>query len=291
MVGVTSPHDPSGSAPLGQQPVGQQPVGQQRIGRQPVGQQRIGQQLRRQADAVLGAAVDVARDAALEAGEGAVGEHLGMTVDGDRIVTHQFAATLAGYVGWHWAVTLARAPRSKVATVDEVVLLPGADALRAPAWVPWQDRLRPGDLSPGDLLPPVENDPRLVPAYVLSDDSALEEDPSVERVARELGLGRARVMSRDGRLDTAERWFSGETGPDTPMARQAPARCGTCGFLLQLVGALRAGFGVCGNDITATDGRVVSVEFGCGAHSEAAVVAPSLAEPVGDVYDDGDVFV
>jgi hypothetical protein len=43
--------------------------------------------------------------------------------------------------------------------------------------------------------------------------------------------------------------------------------------------------------MTATDGRVVSVEFGCGAHSEAAVVVPSLAERTGEVYDDGDFAV
>ncbi len=236
-------------------------------------------------DAALAAAVDLARDAALELGQDTVGEHLGVTAVAERIVTHAFAATLPGYRGWHWCVTLARAPRAKNATVDEVVLLPGAGALLAPTWVPWHDRLRPGDLSPGDLLPPVENDPRLVPAYVLSDD------PAVEAVAQELGLGRERVMSREGRQDCAERWYSGDTGPDAPMARQAPARCGTCGFLLPLAGSLQAGFGVCGNDITDTDARVVSVEFGCGAHSEAAVLAPSLAEPTGEVYDDGDVFV
>jgi hypothetical protein len=202
-----------------------------------------------------------------------------------RIVTHAFAATLPGYTGWYWAVTLARAPRMKSATVDEVVLLPGADALLAPPWVPWQERLRPGDLSPGDLLPPVTDDPRLVPAYI---DSS---DPAVEDVAFELGLGRARVMSREGRIDAAERWYDGDGGPESSMARQAPAHCGTCGFLLPLAGSLRAGFGVCGNEMTATDGRVVSVEFGCGAHSEAAVVVPSLAERTGEVYDDGDFAV
>jgi hypothetical protein len=151
--------------------------------------------------------------------------------------------------------------------------------------VPWQERLRPGDLSPGDLLPPVTDDPRLVPAYI---DSG---DPAVEDVAFELGLGRARVMSREGRLDAAERWYDGDGGPESSMARQAPAHCGTCGFLLPLAGSLRAGFGVCGNEMTATDGRVVSVEFGCGAHSEAAVVVPSLAERTGEVYDDGDFAV
>jgi hypothetical protein len=159
--------------------------------------------------------------------------------------------------------------------------------LLAPAWVPWHERLRPGDLGPGDLLPSVADDPRLVPAYAAT-DAAASDDPAVEEVAFELGLGRARVMSREGRLDAAERWYEGDGGPDAPMAKQAPAHCGTCGFLLPLAGSLRAGFGVCGNEITATDGRVVSVEFGCGAHSEAAVVVPPLAERTGDVYDDGD---
>lgn len=235
-------------------------------------------------DAVLAAAVDLAREAALSIGTDAVGEHLGVSAEGDRIATHAFASLLPGYSGWYWAVTLARAPRSKTATVDEVVMLPGLDALRAPAWVPWAERLRPGDLGPGDLLPPQPDDPRLVSAYVLSDD------PAVEEVAFELGLGRERVMSRDGRLDAADRWYAGDTGPDAPMARQAPAPCGTCGFLLPLAGSLRAAFGVCGNEITATDGRLVSVEFGCGAHSQLRLDVPSLAELTGAVYDDT-VFV
>jgi hypothetical protein len=233
-------------------------------------------------DTTLVGARDLARAAAVEAGGGAVGEHLGATAEGERLVTHRFASSLAGYVGWYWAVTLARAPRSRTATVDEVVLLPGADALRAPAWVPWHERLRPGDLSPGDLLPPDPQDPRLVPAYTLSDDLA------VESVAFELGLGRPRVLSREGRMDAAERWHDGETGPDTAMARQAPGRCGSCGFLLPLAGSLQAGFGVCANEITAADGRVVSVEYGCGAHSETAVVLPPLSEASGEIYDDGD---
>ena len=99
----------------------------------------------------------------------------------------------------------------------------------------------------------------------------LSDDPQVEEVALELGLGRERVLSREGRLLAAERWHGGDHGPNTPMARQAPAPCGTCGFYLPLAGSLAAGFGVCGNDITDTDGQVVSVEYGCGAHSQATV--------------------
>ena len=75
--------------------------------------------------------------------------------------------------------------------MSEVVLIPGPEALVAPGWVPWEQRIRPGDLGVGDLLPAPEDDPRLVPGYVASDD------PAVEEVAREIGLGRERVLSRD----------------------------------------------------------------------------------------------
>ena len=206
----------------------------------------------------------------------------------DERRSHAPSRSLTGYSGWYWAVTLARAPRSKSVTVDEVVLLPGADALLAPEWVPWQERLQPGDLSPGDILPADPDDPRLVPAYAFSDTDPRSDDRQVKDVGLELGLGRVRVMSRDGRLDAADRWQTGDFGPKAPMAKQAPAHCGTCGFLLTLAGSLSAGFGVCGNDITDTDGRVVSVEYGCGAHSEVKVSVPPLAEPSGTVYDDGD---
>jgi hypothetical protein len=228
-------------------------------------------------DAPTAAAVELARAAAIEMAGSDVGEHLGVHPEGELAVTHAFAASLPGYVGWFWAVTLVRAPNSDP-TVAEVVLLPGENSLRAPEWVPWSERLQPGDLSPGDLLPTAPDDPRLAPAYLLSDD------PQVEQVAFELGLGRVRVLSRLGRLDAAERWQAGSHGPDSPMAKQAPANCGTCGFFLPLAGSLQAGFGVCGNEITEADGQVVSVEYGCGAHSEA-VVEMVADEPV-EIFED-----
>ncbi|MGH8860972.1 MAG: DUF3027 domain-containing protein [Jatrophihabitantaceae bacterium] len=233
-------------------------------------------------DALLAGAIDVARAAAVDVGGDSVGDHLAVHPDGDRLATHAFVSSLPGYSGWYWAVTLSRPPRGRSATVDEVVLLPGEDALQAPHWVPWDKRVGPGDLGPGDLLPPDPADPRVVPAYVQSDD------PALEAVAFELGLGRSRVMSREGRLDAADRWLAGDGGPDSAMANQAPAHCGTCAFLLPLAGSLAAGFGVCGNEITPRDGQVVSVEYGCGAHSEAKVVVPPLSEAGDLVYDDGD---
>ena len=231
-------------------------------------------------DATLAAAVDVAEAAARAEGGDRVGEHLGSRADGERVLTHFFAAALPGYSGWRWAVTLARASRSRTVTVDEVVLLPGDDALLAPEWVPWSERLRPGDLGVGDLLPARTDDERLVPAYLLSDD------PAVESVAFELGLGRVRVMSRLGRDEATERWYAGDGGPDTAMAAHAPGRCGTCGFYLPIEGSLRAIFGVCGNAYSPRDGGVVSADAGCGAHSEAAV-EPAAAPPPPPTYDDG----
>jgi hypothetical protein len=234
-------------------------------------------------DAALADAVDVARAAAVDVAGDAVGEHLGARAEGELVATHAFAATLPGYRGWNWAVSVARAPDSDMVTVDEVVLLPGEGALLAPPWVPWQERVQPGDLSPGDLLPaPPPDDPRLVPGYLLSDD------PAAEEVAFELGLGRERVLSREGRLAAAHRWYADEHGPRAAMARNAPARCGTCGFYLPLAGSLGAGFGVCGNEITDTDGVVVSVEYGCGAHSEAQAELTPLTEAAEIVYDDGE---
>jgi Protein of unknown function (DUF3027) len=232
-------------------------------------------------DPTSAGAIDVAEAAARAEGGAAVGEHLGVRAEGDRVVTHLFAATLPGYAGWRWAVTVARAPRAKAVTVDEVVLLPGEDALLPPAWVPWSERLRPGDLGVGDVVPTPADDDRLVPAYLLSDD------PAVEAVAFELGLGRVRVMSALGRDDAAERWYSGDGGPDTAMAAHAPGRCGTCGFYLPIEGSLRAIFGACGNALSPRDGMVVSADSGCGAHSEALVEPPAPALLPVPAFDDG----
>lgn len=232
-------------------------------------------------DPALAAAVELARAAAeQEAGGEAVGEYVGAQAEGEVAVTHLFEADKPGYGGWRWAATLASAGAGTDLTVSEVVLLPGPDALIAPDWVPWENRVRAGDLGVGDLFPTAPDDPRLVPAYLASDD------PAVEEVALEIGLGRQRVMARPAREDAAARWQGSEFGPGSDMARSAPAHCGTCGFYLPLAGSLRAAFGTCGNEISPADGRVVHAEYGCGAHSEAEVeqVSPVLVADL--IYDD-----
>ena len=247
----------------------------------PAGSGPAGTELADRPDPRLAEAIGAARAAAeLDAGPGAVGEHAGVHVEAGGAVTHLFEANYPGYRGWRWAVTVACAGPDEPVTVSEVVLLPGPQALVAPDWVPWERRVRAGDLGVGDLLPTAPDDPRLVPGYLQSDD------PAIEDVVREFGLGRSRVLSRLGRLDAAERWRRGEHGPGAPMATTAPGSCGTCGFYLPVAGSLRSMFGVCGNELAPADGHVVHVEFGCGAHSEVEV-DPGPVTTVADlVYDD-----
>lgn len=219
------------------------------------------------ADAVLAAATELARAAALEAADAAsVGKSLGVTEDGERFALHLFACTKPGYLGWYWAVSLTRAPESDVATVNDVVLLPGDEAIVAPEWTPYKDRIQPGDLSPGDVLPPEDDDPRLVPAWFAGDD----DDNSADRaIAKDVAIGRPLVLSIEGREQAAQRWFEGDQGPDVPLAQQAPGVCRSCGFLVRLAGPLSLTFGVCANAMANDDGKVVAFAHGCGAHSGA----------------------
>ncbi|WP_131741344.1 DUF3027 domain-containing protein [Actinomadura roseirufa] len=224
--------------------------------------------------------MDLARAAAEDTARPVpVGEHLGLRAEGDRVVTHDFASLDPAYRGWRWAVTVTRASRAKVVTVSEVVLLPGEDALLAPTWVPWLDRLRPGDLGPGDLLPTAPDDVRLAPGYTDAGESADRE------ADWEPGLGRVRVLSREGRDEAAARWYDGTAGPRAPIAASAPAQCSTCGFFVALAGELRQVFGVCANEYAPDDGRVVSADHGCGAHSEA-VSLPAASEHNPPVIDE-----
>lgn len=216
--------------------------------------------------AALAAAHDVARAALLEATpEDTVGEHLRVVDDGERLASHLFACTAPGYRGWTWAVSLSAGVDDGAVTVNDVVLLPGDEAVVAPAWTPYRDRIKPGDLSPGDVLPPEDDDVRLVPAW-----SAGDHLDTVDRAyAREVGLGRTWVLSLEGRDQAAQRWHDGEQGPDTAMTKQAPGTCHSCGFLVSLAGPLSDRFGVCANGSANDDGRVVAFDHGCGAHSGA----------------------
>ncbi len=231
-------------------------------------------------DATLAAAIDAARAAAQEdVNPQDVGRHLWVTSLGDRLVSHDFECLRPGYRGWVWSVTLSRAPRAKQPTVSEVNLLPRDQALMPPPWLPWSQRIAPGDLAPGDILPRDEHDVLLEPGYCQTG-----QDEADQLAQWELGLGRVRVLSREGRQAAADRWYLGAGGPQDAHAALALASCRSCGFFLPMAGQLRQVFGVCANAWSPSDGKAVSFDHGCGAHSEVRPPARShfVAAPVLD---------
>ena len=255
---------------------------------------------RAEPDEICAAAVDLARAAAAElAGTAGVGDHVGMDAEAERVVTHLFGCLDPAYRGWRWAITLTRASRAKNATVAESVLLPGPGSILAPEWVPWRERLRPGDLGVGDILPTAADDERLVPVASLYGDDGLEDIGDLAAIVASLaeplagnadvaaGLvpPQARVLSLMGRDDTGMRWYISEHGPKSPLAHAAPGVCAGCGFFVRLGGPLGSVFGVCANAFAPDDGRVVSVDHGCGAHSEA-LLPGSADRPVPPVIDE-----
>ena len=237
------------------------------------------------ADSTLAAtaAIELAREAAVSIAEpDTVGEHVAMVMEAERLATHYFRCTSSGYQGWRWSVSVARSPRQKHATICETSLVPGEGAILAPEWVPYAERIAPGDLGAGDVLPYRQEDPNLQPGF----EATGEEDIDALAI-NELGLGRKRVLSPEGREAAAQRWYDGEHGPRSEVAEKAPARCVTCGYFVPMAGALRRTFGVCANEWSPSDGKVVSLDHGCGAHSEADVAPQppsSVGSPIVDEY-------
>lgn len=81
-----------------------------------------------------------ARKAAVDfANSQSVGDFISVIDEGENVRTFLFQSKLKGYVGWHFSVSLF--VDGEDSTISEVNLLPGEDALLAPNWVPWSERL------------------------------------------------------------------------------------------------------------------------------------------------------
>jgi hypothetical protein len=214
--------------------------------------------------------LELARSAAIaDAGNPElVGADVSVEIDDDgRVETYLFEAHLAGYKGWRWCVTIAKVDKKSEPTICDVVVLPGPDALLAPEWVAYRDRIQPGDVGVGDIVPSSLDDTRLVPSV----HSLIADEELDAMQVFDLGLVRARVMSIEGRDQASKRWYESDRGPQSPIAQAAPKPCSSCAFFVPISGSLRASFGVCANAISPEDARVVSVDHGCGAHSEATL--------------------
>lgn len=208
---------------------------------------------------------------------------------GDDVTDFRFETRARGYEGWQWSVTLYHDVELDHWTVNESSLVPTDKALRPPAWIPWKDRLEPTDLAVTDSIGTEPDDPRLEEGFRATDagEGAPAETPEmsetsetskedVEDAVEEFELSRRHVLTPLGRAQTAKRWYEGPRGPKSLSTKTADGNpCSTCGFFIPLKGELNLLFGVCANKWSPDDGRVVSVDHGCGEHSEIEPPEPS----------------
>lgn len=89
-------------------------------------------------------------------------------------------------------------------------------------------------------------------------------------------LSRRHVLSQLGRAQTTKRWYEGPRGPKSLSTKTAGGNlCSDCGFFVPLSGELGLMFGVCANKWSPDDARVVSLDHGCGEHSEIEPPEPT----------------
>ena len=202
----------------------------------------------------------------------------------DDVIIVRFISLHPGYPGWHWSAALVDSAGRL--TVNEVWMEPGEGALAVLAWKPWSERVRPGDLGAGDVVATDPTDVRITPGYTAEGEDVEE---ALAPAQWQLGLGRERVLSIEGLADAAERWRSGDDGPDSQVARLADHTCSTCAWLLPIGGLLGQAFGVCAHDMSPSDGHVVSLDHGCGAHSDVRIEPSPI--PVTDMLIDETTFI
>ncbi|NMM99926.1 hypothetical protein G1C96_0504 [Bifidobacterium sp. DSM 109958] len=108
-------------------------------------------------------------------------------------------------------------------------------------------------------------------------DAASTSSPEdMAEAISEFDLSRRHVLSPLGRSQTAKRWYEGPHGPKALSTKTAGGlACESCGFFIPLKGELNLMFGVCANKWSPDDGRVVSLDHGCGEHSEIDPPEPS----------------
>ncbi|WP_024626570.1 DUF3027 domain-containing protein [Bifidobacterium sp. A11] len=117
---------------------------------------------------------------------------------------------------------------------------------------------------PGEEKDAQEQEPK-DQASLGAQTSSADLDEAVDCFA----LSRRHVMTAEARTATAKRWYEGQHGPKSLSTRTAKGKaCETCGFMIPLAGDLGTMFGVCANRWSPDDGRVVSLDHGCGEHSE-----------------------
>lgn len=244
-----------------------------------------------------------------------VGDFVEAIVLGDNVTDFRFETRVRGYEGWQWSVTLYHDVELDHWTVNESSLVPTDKALRPPEWIPWKDRLEPTDLAVTDSIGTDPDDPRVEEGFrktgpaeqgenVSSNAESAEttdagdnagtdadgiagaqdetvaasvtSEEDIDEAVEEFDLSRRHVLTPLGRSQTAKRWYEGPRGPKSLSTKTSDGNpCSTCGFFIPLKGELNLLFGVCANKWSPDDGRVVSIDHGCGEHSEIEPPEPS----------------
>ncbi len=234
---------------------------------------------------------------------------------GDNVTDFRFETRVRGYEGWQWSVTLYHDVELDHWTVNESSLVPTDKALRPPEWIPWKDRLEPTDLAVTDSIGTDPDDPRMEEGFRKlepaehgrrrflrcadcrndgwrrqcradadgvdgsQDENAaasVTSEEDIDEAVEEFDLSRRHVLTPLGRSQTAKRWYEGPRGPKSLSTKTSDGNpCSTCGFFIPLKGELNLLFGVCANKWSPDDGRVVSIDHGCGEHSEIEPPEPS----------------
>ncbi|HEY7853839.1 MAG TPA: DUF3027 domain-containing protein [Aquiluna sp.] len=84
---------------------------------------------------------DLATEALAELPKGSYGGFVDEKEIEKGAIDVRFECSMRGYEGWVWVVTLTQPDKRKQAMVAELNLMAGENAVLAPDWVPWAERL------------------------------------------------------------------------------------------------------------------------------------------------------
>jgi len=127
------------------------------------------------------ALLELAKAAAADfAKPNALGDFVESVEEEPGVTTFMWQSTHAGYLGWRVAAIVAHFGGDEPATVSEVLLVPGADALVAPDWVPWSERLADYQALQAELEKQAALDAELAAAEGDDSEDADDEDADAE---------------------------------------------------------------------------------------------------------------
>lgn len=227
-----------------------------------------------------------------------VGAYCGSIIENADTVTHQFISNHIAYPDWNWNVTISKVDPNDSITIIESKLLPKQNAFLAPKWIEYKDRLRVFDITETDEFAYESDDLRIENTFDNSNDNSVHDADSADnsdnadsadnsdqnikdminllknedvKTVSKLAFERNRVLNAYGKQDLSYRWYEGSHGPKTASSRISQASCNSCAFYISLQGDMGQMFGVCANAWSRDDGSVVSLDHGCGMHSETDV--------------------